>query len=78
MSVTVRRDCSRGADNRRLFPACPIERAAAIASVRHLDTGYDALLMSGVGRDAARAHVQSAVVHTLDAWRDTGARTRGE
>ena len=93
----------------RLFPACPTERAAAIArhtaargsgrigrtaaaraldrdaieraviaSVRHLDTGYDALLMSGVGRDAARAQVQSAAVQILDAWRDTGGRTGGE
>lgn len=74
---------------RRLFPACPAERAeamarhmaargsgrigrtsaaraldpdaielAVIASIRHVDTGYDALLMSGVERDAARAQAQ--------------------
>ncbi len=85
---------------RRLFPACPAERAEAIARhtaargsgrigrtstaraldpdaielavialIRHVDTGYDALLMSGVEREAARAQVQPAVVRTLDLWR---------
>ncbi|MGC8635081.1 MAG: DUF2293 domain-containing protein [Candidatus Limnocylindrales bacterium] len=61
---------ARGLDRRAI-------ELAVIASIRHLDTGYDALLMSGVERDAARAQVQSAVVQTLDAWRrgqpDTGS-----
>jgi hypothetical protein len=61
----------------RALDSGAIERAV-IASVRHLDTGYDGLLMSGIERDTARALVHSAVVQTLDAWRDTGGLTAGE
>lgn len=88
---------------RKLFPACPAERAeriarhagargsgrvgrtaagraldpeaidlAVAASVRHEDTGYDELLMSGVDRDTARAQVRDAVRRRLDAWRSAG------
>ncbi len=41
---------------------------AAVASVRHEDTGYDSLLMSGVSRDVARDRIQSAVDDVLAAW----------
>lgn len=42
---------------------------AVVASVRHLDTGYDGLLMAGVPRAEARAQVRSKVEEVLDAWR---------
>ena len=42
---------------------------AVSASVRHRDTRYDELLMSGVERQAARAQVSDDVASTLDAWR---------
>jgi hypothetical protein len=44
-------------------------RAAVVASVRHEDTGYDALLMSGVPRAVARARVRGDVDRVLDGWR---------
>ena len=43
---------------------------AVAASVRHLDTDYDELLMSGVDRDDARHQVRDRVDDVLDAWRD--------
>jgi hypothetical protein len=86
----------------RLFPACPGERAQAIAghtaargsgrvgrtaagraldpeaialavaaSVRHVDTGYDGLLMAGLGRAEARERVRPDVEQVLDRWRLT-------
>ncbi|MFB7570322.1 DUF2293 domain-containing protein [Streptomyces sp. NPDC056165] len=85
----------------RLFPACPPDRARAIAghaslrgsgrvgrsasgralsetalisavaaSVRHLDTPYDRLLMSGVARPEARQRIRAAVNSVLRAWRE--------
>jgi hypothetical protein len=48
---------------------------AVIASVRHRDTDYDQLLMSGAARDEARAAVRSAVDDVLDGWR-RGTRPR--
>ena len=85
---------------RRLFPACPPQRAeataqhagarrsgrigrsaagraldpaaitlAVVASVRHVDTPYDALLMSGVARADARAQVADQIETVLDSWR---------
>ncbi|MEU6704102.1 DUF2293 domain-containing protein [Streptomyces wuyuanensis] len=45
--------------------------AAVRASVRHLDTGYDALLMRGVPRHEARRRVDPAIEATLTAWRTT-------
>ncbi len=42
---------------------------AVVASVRHLDTPYDALLMSGVARADARAQVIDQVGAVLDSWR---------
>jgi len=41
---------------------------AVVASVRHEDTDYDVLLMSGVGRDEARDRVRPAVDRVLAAW----------
>ena len=42
---------------------------AVVASVRHRDTGYDQLLMSGVPRAEARDQVRSHIQRVLDAWR---------
>jgi hypothetical protein len=42
---------------------------AVVASVRHLDTPYDALLMSGAARSDARAQVIDQVGAVLDSWR---------
>jgi len=42
---------------------------AVVASVRHGDTGYDQLLMSGVLRAQARDQVRSDVQRVLDTWR---------
>jgi hypothetical protein len=44
-------------------------RAAVVASVRHDDTAYDALLMSGVPRAAARERIRADVDRVLDRWR---------
>ncbi|MEU9014776.1 DUF2293 domain-containing protein [Streptomyces sp. NPDC048479] len=43
--------------------------AAVRASVRHLDTEYDTLLMAGVARHEARAGVASVVDAVLESWR---------
>jgi len=42
---------------------------AVIASVRHEDTDYDQLLMSGVPRADARERVRAVIDRVLDAWR---------
>jgi hypothetical protein len=83
----------------RLYPACPKERAeaiarhagargsgrvgrsaagrtldssaialAVIASIRHEDTPYDELLMSGIDRHEARAQVRHEVDRVLASW----------
>jgi len=41
---------------------------AVIASVRHEDTGYDSLLMSGLPRDAARERVRPGIDRVLANW----------
>jgi len=41
---------------------------AVSASVRHEDTDYDFLLMSGVPRDAARERIKPAIDQVLAAW----------
>jgi hypothetical protein len=41
---------------------------AVIASIRHDDTDYDRLLMSGVPRADARERVRSDIDRVLDAW----------
>ncbi|MGW6904012.1 DUF2293 domain-containing protein [Streptomyces sp. NPDC054940] len=43
--------------------------SAVVASVRHLDTRYDQLLMSGLPRHEARRRITAAVETTLRAWR---------
>jgi hypothetical protein len=48
-------------------------RLAVIASVRHVDTDYDDLLMSGVDRESARARVHQRVDGVVNAWRDGAA-----
>jgi hypothetical protein len=40
-----------------------------IAAVRHDDTNYDELLMSGVPRTAARNQVRGAIDRILAEWR---------
>jgi hypothetical protein len=85
---------------RRLFSACPAQRAeqiarhaakrgsgrvgrtaagrelaqdaielAVVASVRHQDTDYDELLMSGFDRTDARGRVRDQVNAVLEGWR---------
>ena len=44
-------------------------RAAVVASVRHVDTSYDSLLMAGVPRAEARERVANDVHDVLDSWR---------
>jgi hypothetical protein len=44
---------------------------AVVASVRHRDTPYDDLLMSGMDRADARDRVRDQVARTVDAWRQT-------
>ncbi|KKD03580.1 DUF2293 domain-containing protein [Streptomyces sp. WM6386] len=47
--------------------------SAVAASVRHLDTPYDQLLMSGVPRHEARRRITAAVETVLGGWRATEA-----
>ncbi|MFC9252285.1 DUF2293 domain-containing protein [Amycolatopsis thailandensis] len=42
---------------------------AVVASIRHLDTDYDDLLMAGVERQAARDRIHPAIEAVLDRWR---------
>jgi hypothetical protein len=46
-------------------------RLAVAASVRHVDTGYDEFLMSGVDRETARRQVRERVEDVLSGWRAT-------
>jgi hypothetical protein len=57
----------RSAAGRALQPNA-IELAVA-ASVRHRETRYDELLMSGLERGHARTEVRADVARVLDAWR---------
>ncbi|MET8332971.1 DUF2293 domain-containing protein [Streptosporangium canum] len=52
----------------RVFDANAIT-LAVVASVRHLDTDYDRLLMSGVPRAEARDRIRTAIDRVLDRWR---------
>jgi hypothetical protein len=58
----------RSAAGRALDPDAV--RLAVVASVRHVDTDYDALLMSGVDRESARAQVHNRVEDVVSAWSD--------
>jgi hypothetical protein len=42
---------------------------AVVASIRHLDTDYDDLLMAGMERQAARDRIHSAIDAVLERWR---------
>lgn len=42
---------------------------AVVASIRHEDTAYDELLMSGVPRDQARERIRDDLDRVLDRWR---------
>jgi hypothetical protein len=46
--------------------------SAVVASVRHLDTPYDQLLMSGVSRHEARRRIGPAVETVLRRWQAAG------
>jgi hypothetical protein len=46
--------------------------SAVVASVRHVDTPYDALLMGGVARHEARRRISAGVEAVLRGWRGTG------
>ncbi|GAB2838391.1 hypothetical protein GCM10027074_00880 [Streptomyces deserti] len=46
--------------------------SAVVASVRHLDTPYDRLLMNGVPRQEARRRIAAAVQTVLRGWRAAG------
>ncbi|MFW5416425.1 DUF2293 domain-containing protein [Nocardiopsis sp. CNT-189] len=56
----------RSAAGRDLDPGAV--RRAVVASVRHEDTPYDDLLMSGVPRDEARARIAAGIDRVLAAW----------
>jgi len=47
--------------------------SAVVASVRHLETPYDQLLMSGVPRHEARRRIRAGVEAVLREWRDEAA-----
>ncbi|MEU9353022.1 DUF2293 domain-containing protein [Streptomyces griseoloalbus] len=51
--------------------------SAVAASVRHLDTPYDRLLMSGVPRDEARRRIAAAVTTVLRGWSEGGLGSTG-
>lgn len=44
--------------------------SAVVASVRHLDTPYDRLLMSGVPRHEARRRIAADVEARIRMWRE--------
>ncbi|GCB50310.1 DUF2293 domain-containing protein [Streptomyces sp. NL15-2K] len=46
--------------------------SAVVASVRHVDTPYDQLLMSGVARHEARRRITGTVEAVLKGWRASG------
>ncbi|KJK34604.1 hypothetical protein UK15_35285 [Streptomyces variegatus] len=51
--------------------------SAVMASVRHLDTPYDRLLMSGVPRHEARRRIAAAVATVLRGWTEAGLGDAG-
>jgi hypothetical protein len=58
----------RSAAGRALDPDAV--RLAVAASVRHIDTRYDELLMAGVDRRTAREQIRDDVEDVLSAWHD--------
>ena len=61
----------RSAAGRALDPDAV--RLAVAASVRHADTDYDDLLMSGMDRETARRKVWELVEDVLRSWRTESA-----
>ncbi|MBN0044000.1 DUF2293 domain-containing protein [Streptomyces actuosus] len=59
----------RSAEGRALTERAVV--SAVAASVRHLDTPYDALLMSGVPRQEARRRIAAGVERVLRDWRSS-------
>ncbi|BEL09312.1 DUF2293 domain-containing protein [Actinoplanes sichuanensis] len=57
----------RSAAGRRFDPDAVTR--AVVASIRHEDTDYDDLLMSGVPRDEARTRIRPAIDRVLARWR---------
>jgi hypothetical protein len=57
----------RSAAGRALDPEAVTR--AVIASIRHEDTAYDELLMSGVPREQARDQIRTDIDRVLDRWR---------
>ncbi|MFJ5777178.1 DUF2293 domain-containing protein [Streptomyces sp. NPDC093094] len=51
--------------------------SAVVASVRHMDTDYDLLLMNGVPRHEARRRIMPAVETVLRGWREEGTGSAG-
>lgn len=51
--------------------------SAVVASVRHVDTAYDQLLMSGVARHEARRRIAGAVQARLREWETESEGTTG-
>ncbi len=49
-------------------PSSAADPLAVVASVRHEDTEYDSLLMSGASREDARDRIRPAVDRILAAW----------
>jgi hypothetical protein len=47
---------------------------AVVASIRHEDTDYDELLMSGTARQDARTRIRPAIDRVLAAWSAADAR----
>jgi hypothetical protein len=43
-------------------------KLAVVASIRHLDTDYDDLLMAGVPREEARGQIREVIDGVLAAW----------
>ncbi|MFF9766630.1 DUF2293 domain-containing protein [Streptomyces sp. NPDC014636] len=60
----------RSAGGRALTEGAVI--AAVVAGVRHVDTPYDQLLMSGVPRYEARRRIAPTVESVLRGWREAG------
>ncbi|MEU6066463.1 DUF2293 domain-containing protein [Streptomyces sp. NPDC047082] len=65
----------RSAAGRALSESAVI--SAVVASVRHVDTPYDQLLMSGVARHEARRRIAAGVETVLRGWQDAGAEDVG-
>ena len=43
-------------------------RLAVVAHVRHAETGYDALLLSGADRTEARARIRADIARIMKEW----------